>query len=354
LAASFSLARAGQWFLRSGIQEPSGGVARFYYADFRRNKPVSTEVTGYAASTLVYLYSVTEEDRYLDVARRMVTFLCDQAWDASLQTFPFEHPHSSTAYFFDCGIIVLGLLAVWKLTREYRLLEIATAAARGMIADFRSDGDFHPALQLPAKKPTARTDNWSQSPGCYQLKAALAWWELAKITGEDTFGDAWIEILEAGLSTHRDFLPGSEDPLRVMDRLHSYAYFLEGLWPVLDRADCAEAYRFGLETVSGYLRSIEQKFVRSDVYAQLLRARVYGAKVIPVDRLAATEEADALSGFQVFGVDRRTDGAFLFGRHEGKMVPHANPVSTAFAIQALEVWRAFEAGDTDPCPQPPI
>jgi hypothetical protein len=348
------MARAGRWFLHSGIQEASGGVARFYCAESHKNKPVSTEITGYAASALVFLYSTTGEERYLDGARRMVKFLCEQAWDAALGTFPFEHPHSSTAYFFDCGIIVRGLLAVWKVTGEQGLLEIAIAASRGMIADFRSGSDYHPALQLPEKKPTTRGANWSQSPGCYQAKAALAWWELAGITGEDTFGDAWLEMLEASLRTHRGFLPGSADRMRVMDRLHAYCYFLEALWPVLDRADCVEAYRYGIEAVSGHLREIAPQFVRSDVYAQLLRARVYGAKIIPVDQAAASEEAEALEGFQTFSEDQRIDGAWLFGRRDGKMVLHANPVSTAFAMQALEVWGAFEAGETDPCQQPPI
>src|SRR5271165_3508875 len=124
------MARAGSWFLHSGIQEPSGGVARFYFAEFHKSNPVSTEITGYAASALVFLYETTGEERYLESARRMVNFLCEHAWDARLQTFPFEHPYSSTAYFFDCGIIVRGLLAVWKVTREYRLLEVATAASR--------------------------------------------------------------------------------------------------------------------------------------------------------------------------------------------------------------------------------
>src|ERR1700744_1988281 len=54
-----ALEQAGCWFLRSGIQEPSGGVARYFLADAGRNKPVSTEITGYAASAFSYLYSVT-------------------------------------------------------------------------------------------------------------------------------------------------------------------------------------------------------------------------------------------------------------------------------------------------------
>lgn len=350
----YSLARAGRWFLQSGIHEASGGVARFYLADLCRMKPVSTEITGYAASALVFLYRLTGEEVYLEGARRSVNFLIEHAWDEPLQTFPFEHPSSSRAYFFDCGIIVRGLLAVWSVTREDRLLSTAVAAARGMISDFHSGSDYHPILTLPEKEPVARVGRWSESAGCYQTKAALAWLEVAEITGEDALRDAYLEMLEAGLRTHRGFLPGTPERLRVMDRLHAYLYFLEALSPLLNRADCVAAYGCGLKTVAGYLREIAPDFVRSDVYAQLLRARVYGAKVIPVDTLAAREEAEALAGFQMVSEDKRIDGGFFFGRRDGRMIPHANPVSTAFAIEALEVWRAFEAGETYPCHQRPI
>ena len=51
------LSRTGEWFLGSGIQQTNGGVARYYLVDSRRNLPVSTEITGYAVSALVYLHS---------------------------------------------------------------------------------------------------------------------------------------------------------------------------------------------------------------------------------------------------------------------------------------------------------
>jgi hypothetical protein len=334
-------------------------VARFYRADLQKNKAVSTEITGYTASALVFLYRVTGQEEYLDRARLTAGFLCDHAWDDALQTFPFEHPSPSGAsehhsYFFDCGIIVRGLISVWRATREDRLLDLAVAASRGMIADFHSGADYHPILELPEKSALTRADQWSRMPGCYQAKAALAWWEVAEVTGETALRDAYLEMLEAGLRTYREFLPGAADRPRVMDRLHAYSYFLEGMYPALDRAECVDAYRYTLAAVSRYLREIAPEFARSDVYAQLLRARICGARAVPVDVAAAREEAAALAAFQVHGGDVRTDGAFLFGSRHGEPIPHANPVSTAFAIQALEAWRAFQAAEENPCQLAPI
>ena len=88
MSAVFSLTRAGRWFLESGIQEPSGGVARFYRSEIGKNKPVSTEITGYTASALIYLFEVTGDQIYLDRARQTARFLLHHAWDSTCGPFP--------------------------------------------------------------------------------------------------------------------------------------------------------------------------------------------------------------------------------------------------------------------------
>ncbi len=353
MSAASSLTRAGRWLLESGIQDPSGGVARFYRSEIGKNKPVSTEITGYTASALVYLFEVTGEEIYLARARRTAQFLQHQGWDDRTRAFPFEHPSPSAeshhhAYFFDCGIIIRGLLAVWRHTREAALLDLAHAASCAMIADFHSGSDYHPILALPSKEPLPRGDRWSRLPGCYQLKAALAWHDTAEAAGDASLDAGWREMLENALLSHRSFLPDSDSP-EVMDRLHAYCYFLEGMTPALERPECVAAYEEGLATVSRLLRRIAPVFARSDVYAQLLRARIYGASVVALDQTAAAAEADALTGFQASDSDPRIDGGFVFGRRAGEVSPHVNPVSTAFALQALEMWRQVQSEGKPAC-----
>ncbi len=335
-------------------------MARFYQADIRRNKPVSTEITGYFASAMTWLFDLTGDEEYLDRARLTADFLVNCAWDAELRTFPFEHPSPSPesgyhAYFFDCGIIIRGLIAVWRCTQDDRLLDIAVAASDAMITDFHSGDDYHPILDLPAKRPLDRIERWSRMPGCYQLKAALGWWELAAVTGDDTFGNAFLEMVCWTLRSRAGYLPGSSAPQEVMDRLHSWCYFLEGLTPVAGRPDCHQAYVEGIEASALYFRKIKSSFVRSDVYAQLLRSRL---RMPDVDCQAAAEEAKALAQFQAASDDPRIDGGFFFGRRDGKLSPHVNPVSTIFAIQANEMWRQYQlseqAGEKPPCLQMPI
>lgn len=326
---------AGRWFLHSGIQEASGGVARYYRSDLGQNARVSTEITGYAVSTLLFLNERTGDSAYLDAALRAARFLTRVAWDPKLGTFPFELAQGPAfAYFFDCGIIVRGLLCAWRVTGETEFRDIAIAAGRSMLTDFQSDRGIHPILALPDKHPLAGEPRWSASPGCYQLKSAMAWHELFEVTGEHEFQCAYESALQAALENEYAFLATEPDPLRIMDRLHAYAYFLEGLLPVLDRPECAVAFRDGVHRASLLLREIETVFSRSDVYAQLLRARLVGRAlgVLALNEADAAYEAEQAASFQI------PSGGFLFGRKQGEALPFVNPVSTAFCVQALALW----------------
>ncbi|MBZ5724321.1 MAG: hypothetical protein LAP87_04930 [Acidobacteriia bacterium] len=342
------LSHAGEWFLRSGIQEPTGGVARYYRADLGRNHAVSTEITAYAASALVYLHAATGERRYLDRAAAAARFLVDAAWDPAARAMPFEVAPPEFIYFFDCGIVVRGLLAAWRATGCEELLGVATALGRSMACDFAApDGSFHPILALPGKRPLERDpQRWSRSAGCYQLKAALGWWELADATGDSSFREPYERLLESSLRTWGDFLPGHPDRHMVMDRLHAFLYFLEGLLPRAADKRCAAALCEGIRHTAHYLHEIAPDFARSDVYAQLLRMRIYadGAGVAPLDRAAAGDEAEKLAGFQAAGGDTRTAGGFYFGRKGGALAPFLSPVSTAFAIEALALWDECRGG----------
>ena len=344
-----SSGRAGAWFVKSGIQDETGGVARYYRSDLAQNARVSTEITGYAVSTLVYLYSRTDDRAYLASAERAGKFLTQVAWSPGLATFPFEHSLRDAprplAYFFDCGIIIRGLVRLAEITGDSEYLDIATKAGLSMAADFSAAEGYHPIIELPGKSPVAYAPQWSRSPGCYQLKSALAWHDLAVATGNSDFEALYESAVSAAIKTRNAFLP-AETPEATMDRLHAYAYFLEGMLPLAGRSDCAAALAEGVERISNYLRSIRPVFERSDVYAQLLRARLFANQLagIPVNRPAARDEVARVSEFQLTDDDGRIGGGFCFGRKDGSLLPYVNPVSTGFCMQALEMWNDFESG----------
>lgn len=342
--------RAGEWFLRSGIQEPHGGVARYHLIAERRNARVSTEITGYAVSALLELHERCGAAEFLAAARRSGDFLC-RAWDAGCGAMPFEWPADGAGgepltYFFDNGIIARALVRLWGATGEAAYLEAARACAHAMERDFLNGQDIHPVLRLPSREPAPRDGRWSRSSGCYQLKAALAWLELAEAAGEARYRAAFERALKLALATHASFLDGAADDRARMDRLHAYCYFLEALLARPEHPEAREALREGIARVASELRRIRGEFERSDVNAQLLRVRLWADAlgVEPVDEAAAAEEAGRLAAFQMNGADARLRGGFNFGAVRGAPSNYANPVSTAFGMQALAMWDEYRNG----------
>jgi len=99
------LSQAARWYVRSGIQEPSGGVARYYRTDLERNHPISTEITGYAISALLDLGQQAE-------AFSAARFLCREAWNGC--TMPFELEPSDAGLFTYFSIAESLCAACWR------------------------------------------------------------------------------------------------------------------------------------------------------------------------------------------------------------------------------------------------
>ena len=197
---------------------------------------------------------------------------------------------------------------------------------------------YHPIVTLPHYTPKPYQRKWSQEPGCFQLKSALAWVELWEITGDPELLQWFDEALNWAVQNNDQFLPGSADELEVMNRLHSYSYFLEAL---LKRPEMHGHIALGVAKATAILNSIAPRFERSDVCAQLLRVSVLAG----LDRTAAADLASRAARYQFAedsGIDRQ--GGFCFGSREGVLMPMVNPVSTAFCMQALDMWQTYEAG----------
>lgn len=321
-------------------------MARYYRSDLGTNAAVSAEITGYAVSALVYLFEARGQADYLEAALRAARYLTREAWSEASSTFPFE-PGSDRAYFFDTGIIVRGLLAAWRASGEREFRDRAREAALSLAFDFLGDGQFHPVIALPSKQPLPGEPRWSRTPGCYQLKAALAWHGIAEEFHDPEAARLFEGALASALSTHESFLPGDSDPGRVMDRLHAYCYFLEGLLWAAGREPVRRVLAPGVARAAGRLREIAPGFERSDVHAQLLRVRLiaHHLGLLPLDQRAAGEEAARLAAFCIgASADPRLDGGVWFGSRDGAMLPYVNPASAIFAAQALALWRQHCSG----------
>jgi hypothetical protein len=334
--------QTGCWFLHSGIQEPSGGLARYYRSDTASNAAISNEITGYGASMFAFLHARTRRAEFLDAARQAAAYLARAAWDPAASAFRFE-PEAPLAYFFDTGIIARGLLAAARATGEAEFHERARDAALSLAFDFLGEGFFHTVVSLPDKQPLPEEPRWSRQPGCFQLKAAVIWRELEDPDAARMFDMA----LAMALATHEKFLACETNRAKLMDRLHAYCYFLEALLWAGEHREARSALAAGLFHAAALFRDIAPEFERGDVSAQLLRIRLiaHHSELLPLDEAAAAEEAARASCFQIRDVDDvRLRGGFWFGRRGAAMLPFANPVSAAFCAQALALWEDHRTG----------
>lgn len=344
--------RAVRWLLRSGIQEASGGVARFHRRDTGCNAAVSTEITAYAVSAFLWLHETTGDRECLSAALRAGAFLAARAWDEASGCFLCELPGNGAAgqaYFFDTGIIARAFLALWRTCGDPAHLRLACAAADSMAGHFPDGRRFHAILALPRRRPIDPNGRWSHSPGCYQLKAALAWRELGEEGDRRDDEAAWTRALQFALDDAAVFPLREPHRERMMDRLHAYCYYLEGLLGAARNPDAARALARGIDRVAALFAQLSPALERCDVSAQLLRLRVFAAAlgVVRLNEGAAEAEAERIADYQIADTDPRLDGGFCFGRQGGALLPHVNPASTIFCLQALEFWRRYHDGSFD-------
>lgn len=341
-----------RWLLTSGIQDESGGVARYYKTDERSYRNISTLTTGFYISALLKA-NENGETEPLDRALKSGRFLVDRAFDANLELFPVElnsdgERSVAEARFIDCCIAARALLHLWQATGDQVFLDRAERCGVALRTRMsRVDGSFFPLLDLTSGEPGSGTDSWSVEAEVYQLKSSLAFLELSDATGNREFNTSTEMMLNWCLKTHEGFVRGDDDPENVMGRLHAYCYFLEGLLPVAaENMKASNALQRGILEVENLMQEVAGTYQRCDVLAQILRLRLYADRIgiMELDAGQAEREAMLIEQFQHQSTDPKVDGGFAFARRNGQLAPHVNPATTAVAIQALAMWEQAEDG----------
>ncbi len=263
----------------------------------------------------VYLHALTGDAAYLDRAAAAARFLtrrpgtapsppCRLSFRAGLHLFlRLRHRRARPAF------------GVARHAANPNFCDTAAAMGRHMARDFRAGRwlPSRPRAARQAARASAIALRWSRSPGCYQLKAAMAWWDLAEATGEPRFREPYERVLRMRSAPAPASCPaipsapqGDGPPARLP--------LFPGR-PAAARARAAllrRACRRHRPRGCPALREIAPEFERSDVYAQLLRMRLYAdcAGAVPLDRAAAANAKPArLAEFQAATTAASISGA---------------------------------------------
>lgn len=346
-----------RWLTRSGIQDFSGGVARYYRTDERRYAKLSTATTGYFISGLLRCAAFgTEKEEETErapvpaepseAALRAGKFLLDKSYDPSCEMFFHEVDGDGSGknyvYFLDAAAVIRAFIDLWKATRDKTYLDCAEKCAVGLKRNLlRMDGSFFPAFDLSRNMPYEADDPWWETAGVYHLKGGLIFRELAHITGLFEFDAMADDLKKWCLKRYESFVEPHPDAEHVMSHMHGYCYFLEGLLPEAGMdPDSSRALQFGILEVENFSQEIGHEFQRCDVLAQLLRLRLYADRlgIMELDYQQGEAEVAAIEEFQFQSTDPKIDGGFAFARKGGELVKNIDLSSTIFCIQALQMW----------------
>jgi hypothetical protein len=183
-------------------------------------------------------------DPYLARARQAADWLANNALQPEAHLFltryylneddeRFSAPYSFKAgitYSFDNGMIINGLMNLYRLTADPDHLAIAQNVAASVIEKMQMhDGMFHATYGIVQKKPLDETRVWSRHPGSHHAKLAIGLLELYRATKAEHFLLSANKVCEAALHYQHD---SGRFEVFHRDRdtfTHYHLYSIEGL-----------------------------------------------------------------------------------------------------------------------------
>lgn len=241
-----------KWLLHSGIRIRNGPKRGAVYGWKTLNPPsypfIYSEITGYAITSFLYIYSELGEPEALQAAKDSANWIVDNVHNSpsyllsagSIETENFNQKGdlSNQVYAFDNGMIMIGLLNLYKVTKEPDLLTYAENMAKSLIERFY-DGSKLIAVLDSMYKPVIHNNSlgsggdgtkWSNISGAYHCKLSLALLDLSMLTKNELYSKASDSLCKFAQNLQKSdgriiTNPNSEN----VTYLHPHLYACEGL-----------------------------------------------------------------------------------------------------------------------------
>src|SRR3989304_7384158 len=195
---------AKKWLLDSGIQNvgkshPLEGGFNSKFDKNNKNYPfIYSEITGYGISVLLYLNAASQDKIFLDRARLAAEWLMKFALHRSGGAMPrhyYEKKDEQKEYSFsdgllftfDSGMVMYGLMMLYKETKGERYLEAAERIAGFIIKCQRKDGLLYAAYDPNKDNFVDDPKKWSSQSGSFHAKTALGFLEIYEATQNNSY-----------------------------------------------------------------------------------------------------------------------------------------------------------------------
>jgi len=334
-----------EWILNSGIQNADGGFYAWYDLINKNYSFVYSEITGYGITTLLYMKNIEK-------AKAAANWLIKNAFHkcGGFKTKYFTTEKSfinNYIYTFDTGMILFGLINLFKATKDTTYLDTSIKVADFLIRCQKRNGLFYPIYDTKTDSFVENKEKWSTQSGGYHAKTSLAMIELFNVTKKRHYKKCAEKICNATLK-----LQGEDGKFIIGDEthFHPHCYSAEGL---LYSGIRFNNKKFITSTVSACEFALDNqlndggipflftkgKFIsyqRSDILAQVLRLGCILLSLGELDKkyiVNLNNLKNRLCEFQ------HKTGGFLFGTDfDGEPLNHLNSWCSMFAFQALDMY----------------
>ena len=365
-----------EWLLHSGIRIKNGPKKGAMYGWKNLNPPsypfTYNEITGYAITSFLYIYSELGEPEALQAAKDSANWIVKNIRSSSssyllpagsIETHNFNQKGdlSNQIYAFDNGMVIIGLLNLYKVINDTNLLKYAEKMAKSLIERFFDGSKLISVLDRLYRPITNNTTNlndggddikWSTISGAYHCKLSLALLDLSLLTKNDMYSKVSNSLCEFAQKLQKtDGRIISNPNLETVIYLHPHLYACEGLSYAGVRQHTDVYFAAGLNGIrwaakqinsltGGLPRMIGGKFIeQSDCMAQLLRLLI----------LCQVQMEKSMSNPSTYLNDieklhsRLLDFYIARGEDRGAMKYHlsldtACSWCTMFTMQALLLW----------------
>ena len=326
---------------------------------------IYSEITGYAVTSFSWIYASLGNYLALQAARESAKWIQKNiqsnllfARPAALGSVPNDL--SELFYSFDNGMIVIGLVNLYKITKDLGNLLLAEKITQTLIDRFfdgekliaRLDNSCNPMIE----EDTKGIVKWSTISGAYHAKLSLALLELSRLTNNPKYSEVSNSICDYAIKTqcsdgHFMTNPGSDIVF-----LHPHLYACEGLIYSGIAQSNEEHHRVGLNGILWAIEQAESSKVgglysntgtyaveQSDCTAQLVRLLI-----LCRSQLGKFINSSKLDNVIQSLHSRLLDFYIANGNDRGGMRYQLNLDSacswcTMFSMQALHLWKMKNA-----------
>lgn len=359
-----------KWLLTSDIRIKNGSDKGALYG-WKNLNPVSfpfiySEITGYGITFFLWIHSTTSNIAALQAAKDCSKWIIKNMKSYVLVARPAgpvkTDQISNLYYAFDNGMIIIGLLNLYKMTEDPNLLTLAERMAEKTVELFY-DGNKLTARLDESYNPIVESNKngnikWSTTSGSYHSKLSLGFLELSRLTDNNLFKQVSDSVCNYAISLQKANGQFITNPNSDITYLHPHLYSCEGLIYSGIVQSNERYYSAGLNGVLWAIKQVignnsrgglrantqDDSVEQSDCTAQLLRLLILCRSQVE-KRIGNSELENTINKLH----SRLLDFYIQTGEDQGGMRYHLGLDSvcswcTMFSAQALHLWKLQNLG----------